>query len=224
MAVVDVPQADYYETLGIPRTADANTIKRAFHTLVREWHPDIADAPDAEARFRALAEAYSVLSKPEARRLYDKYGYRGHGNDALREIPWDETLTDTMRGSNVDIDLELRDFEAERGSRPTVTFHVQTACPDCLDADAEDGCERCGGSRVVEVERRLRVHTPPGLDDGAQLRVAGEGNHASSDGIPGDLLIRVHVLLPPRDPRAVRYVALALLLVAVVALALYLMR
>jgi curved DNA-binding protein len=224
MPVVDTPQADYYEILGIPRTADASSIRRAFHTLVREWHPDVADAPDAEARFRALAEAYSVLSKPEARRLYDKYGYRGQGNDALRQIAWDEPLTDTMRGSNVDIDLDLREFEAERGSRPTVTFHVQAVCPECEGADTDGSCERCGGSRVVEVERRLRVHTPPGLDDGAQLRVAGEGNHASSDGIPGDLLIRVHVLPAPRDPRAVRYVALALLLVAVAALALYVAR
>src|SRR5437667_11076522 len=71
---------DYYEVLGLSRDADGETIKRAFHSLARDWHPDVADAPDAEARFRELAEAYHVLSKRESRVLYDRFGYRGRGN------------------------------------------------------------------------------------------------------------------------------------------------
>ena len=80
---------DYYEVLGLPRDADDEAIKRAFHSLARDWHPDVADAPDAEARFRELAEAYGVLSKREARLLYDRYGYRGRGNQGFDEALWE---------------------------------------------------------------------------------------------------------------------------------------
>ena len=84
-----VAKRDYYEVLGLPRDADGDAIKRAFHGLAREWHPDVADAPDAEARFRELAEAYAVLSKREARLLYDRYGYRGRGNQGFDDALWE---------------------------------------------------------------------------------------------------------------------------------------
>lgn len=229
---------DYYEILGVPRDADSETIKRAFHGLVRQWHPDVSEGADAQTRFRQLAEAYSVLSKPEQRSLYDKYGYRGRGNEAFRGVGWDEDVAGVARGANVTLDLDLRSFEAELGSRPTVTFVVDGLCPECLgtghaatsngdgDGDRADEthCPACQGRGLAEAERRLRVRTPPGLEDGTQLRVVGEGNQAGPDAIPGDLLIDVHVSPPPRDPRAVRYIALALLLIAVAALALYVMR
>ena len=70
-------QRDYYEVLGIARDADADEIKRAFRRLARELHPDVSDAPDAEERFREVAEAYEVLSKRETRELYDRFGHAG---------------------------------------------------------------------------------------------------------------------------------------------------
>jgi DnaJ-class molecular chaperone len=76
----------------------------------------------------------------------------------------------------------------------------------------------------VETERKLRLRIPPGVDDGAQLRVGGDGNDAGAGSVPGDLLVRLHVLPPPKDPRSVRYIAFALLLVAIAALALYVVR
>jgi DnaJ-class molecular chaperone len=76
----------------------------------------------------------------------------------------------------------------------------------------------------VEEERRLRVRIPPGVQDDAQLRVSGDGHDAGAGSEPGDLLVRVHVLPPPKDPRSVRYIALGLLLVAIAALALYIIR
>jgi DnaJ-class molecular chaperone len=231
---VEPAERDYYDVLGVPRDADAAAIKQAFHTLIRQWHPDVAGATDAEGRFRELAEAYSVLSTPDTRRLYDEHGERAPGDDTIVQIPWDEQLADATRGSNVDLDLDLREVEAQRGSRPTVSVHVQVLCPVCLgtgrasgnggdsSASPTDGsCGRCGGARVVEAERRLRVQTPPGLVDGAQLRVAGEGNQGGADAIPGDLLIRVHVRPSPNDRPMVRYASLALLIVAIVLLAVY---
>ena len=107
---------DYYEVLGLPRDADDEAIKRAFHSLARNWHPDVADAPDAEARFRELAEAYGVLSKREARLLYDRYGYRGRGNQGFDEALWEARPAVAARGENAYVGIELRSFEASEGT------------------------------------------------------------------------------------------------------------
>jgi DnaJ-class molecular chaperone len=188
-----VLKRDYYEVLGVPRDADDETIRRAFQAQAREWHPEVAEAPDAEARFRELAEAYTVLSRRESRLLYDRYGFRGRGGGDV-----DIDVDDVAGGQHIHTELELRSFEAEEGTRRVISFRARSA--------------------GVESERRVRLRIPPGIEDGALLRVAGEGNEA------GDLLVRVHVLPPPQDRPWVRYLALALLLVAIAALVLYLVR
>src|SRR4051794_33198260 len=70
-------ERDYYELLGIPRDADDAQIKKAFRALARKLHPDVSDDPDAEERFKEVAEAYEVLSNRETRELYDRYGHAG---------------------------------------------------------------------------------------------------------------------------------------------------
>lgn len=253
---------DYYEVLGVAREADGDAIKRAFHGLARDWHPDVAEAPDAEARFRELAEAYSVLSKREARLLYDRYGYRGRGNQGFDEALWEARPPSVARGENVHLGIELRSFEAAEGTRRIVSYDAAVRCKACMgrgsvglpDPECEvcggtgrkrtvaslevanllqiepcsecvgEACSRCDGEGTVPAERRIRLLVPAGVDNGAQLRVSGDGHDAGAGSIPGDLLVRVKVLPPPRDPRAVRYIAFALLLTAIATLVLYVIR
>jgi len=253
-----VQKRDYYEVLELDRDADADAIKRAFHALARDWHPDVSNSPDAEARFRELAEAYAVLSKRERRLLYDRYGYRGRGNQGFDEALW-EARPPVVRGENVQIDIELKSFEAVEGARRIVDYKAALRCKACMgrgsvglpDPECEfcggtgrkrqtlalyfsdllqiedcpecvaEKCRQCLGEGIVQSERRIRLLVPPGVQDGAQLRVGAEGNDRGAGSIPGDLLVRVKVLPAPRDPRIVRYTALVLLLVAVATLVLY---
>ena len=251
-------KTDYYEVLGVARDADEEAIRRAFHALARECHPDVSRAPDAELRFRELSEAYSVLSKRESRLLYDRYGYRGRGNQGFDEALW-EARPRVERGENVHSALELKSFEADEGARRLVRYEATARCNGCMGrgiiGELDPDCEVCGGTgrrravadldvaRILQIatcpacggvtcqlcegtgmtstERRIRLIIPPGVDDGAQLRVSGDGHYAGLGSSPGDLLVDVSVLPEPRDPRVVRYLAFALLVVAVATLVVY---
>jgi DnaJ-class molecular chaperone len=225
---------DYYEVLGVPSDADDETIERAFHDRARECHPDVTDDPEADERFRELSEAYSVLAPPEVRNIYDSGDYRGRGDPAFEEALARAGLEAPRRGENVHLDLELRDFEARDGTRRLVRYPVAVRCRACMGhgsvhvpdpaSDLLDPCHRCDGQGVVETEQQVRLRIPAGVQDEAQLRVRGEGNDAGAGSVPGDLLVHVHILPSPKDPRFIRYVAFALLVLAVVTLIVYLVR
>jgi molecular chaperone DnaJ len=255
---VPAVKADYYEVLGIPRDADEDAVRRAFHTLARDCHPDVSDAPEDHQRFRELAEAYGVLSKPASRLLYDRYGYRGRGNHAYpEEVEAGEEPGE--RGDDVRAAIELEAYEATRGARKLVRYEAVSECPSCEGVGvlgepdpecAECGgtgqvrevsevaaahilrielcvacgllqCDECDGTGLVVAERVVRVRVPPGIEDGDQLRVAGEGGVGDPDAPAGDLLLDLAVKPEPRDPGLVRYLALAGMLAAVALLVAY---
>ncbi len=115
---------DYYDVLGVARGADAAEIKRAFRARARLLHPDVSDDPDAEGRFRELADAYAALSKPASRLLYDHFGYRGRG--AWTASPaqglFDLGERSKRRGAGDVAEVELGFYEAARGGRRSVRF------------------------------------------------------------------------------------------------------
>src|SRR5450756_2334149 len=70
-------QRDYYEVLGVARNATPDELKAAFRRLARQYHPDVNKAADAEERFKEINEAYAILSDPEKRAAFDRYGHAG---------------------------------------------------------------------------------------------------------------------------------------------------
>jgi len=170
---------DYYELLGVARNASDAEIKKAFRRLARELHPDVSEAPDAEARFREVVEAYEVLSKPETRELYDRYGHaglRGGGftpghvdfgslSDLFAAFFGDDLFaggrTGRARGGDIAAEVEIELVEAARGVTREVPFEVAVACGRCGGNGAEPGtrisaCPVCGGSGMLQqVSRSL---------------------------------------------------------------------
>jgi molecular chaperone DnaJ len=190
-------QRDYYEILGLDRSASDGDIKRAFRRLARELHPDVNDAPDAQERFQQVAEAYEVLSKPETRQLYDRYGHSGLRSggfepghfdfgslsDLFSAFFGDDMLGGTVRsrrarGADTAAQVEIDLAEAAQGVTKTVPFAVSVLCDRCGGDGAEPGtdvstCPTCGGAgRVQQVSRSVfgefvRTQTCP--------RCGGEG-------------------------------------------------
>ena len=77
---------DLYDLLGVARDADPDEIRAAYHRRAHELHPDVSDDPKAEERFREVSHAYSVLSKPRSRLLYDRLAYRGPGGGGFGPV------------------------------------------------------------------------------------------------------------------------------------------
>ena len=165
--------ADAYELLGVPRTADENQIKKAFRKLARELHPDVnPDDVEAEARFKEVAEAYEILSDPERRATYDRYGYEGlrSGGYAPTDFGAFGSLSDILGaffggdagffgggrggpagGGDVGATLTIDLADAARGTNAELRYEVVARCAKCHGNGAEPGtpitsCDRCGGS------------------------------------------------------------------------------
>jgi molecular chaperone DnaJ len=156
---------DYYELLGVSREADSETIRKAFRAAVRASEAVASDSPDADERIRELKEAYGVLSRPESRLLYDRYGYRPRASSELVEAHW-EAREPAVRGEDVRQELVLRSFETSKAASRLITFEAAQTCPECdgsgSAAQPDPNCPACGGTGRY-------VHRPTG--DAERLEV-----------------------------------------------------
>lgn len=203
-----VAYRDYYETLGVPRGASSDEIRRAYRKLARQYHPDVNKDPDAEDRFKEISEAYQVLSDPEKRERYDRLGSNWRAGD-------DVSGTADFGGFE-DVRVEFGDgagfgefsdlFESlfgagRRGTGPGPGF-ARTRRGADLEAELELSLREAaqGGHRWVRLAdgRSYEVTIPPGVRDGQRIRLAGEGAQGSGGGPQGDLFLRVRLRPDPR--------------------------
>jgi molecular chaperone DnaJ len=253
-------QRDYYEVLGVQRTASADEIKSAFRGLARQLHPDVNKAPDAEERFKEINEAYAVLSDPEKRAAYDRYGHAGVNqmggadysgmdfSDIFEELfgfgmgmggsgrgrsarsqrrgadlnyPVALTFEEAVFGCDKEVEITrdetcstCRGTGAEPGSSPQRCTTCQgkgevrqvrqtflgsmvqvTTCPACNGAGEviTKPCPACRGRGLERKTLKKTISIPAGIDNGQQMRLAGEGQPGANNGPNGNLYIEIQV-------------------------------
>jgi molecular chaperone DnaJ len=247
---------DYYEVLGVGREAANEEIKSAYRKAALRHHPDKNPGDQAaEERFKEAAEAYAVLSDPDKRARYDRFGHEGvrgpgggPGFDPTQFVDFADILGDffgfgfsgeSMRAARrngedlkadvalafedaafgAEVAVPLQRFEAcqscrgrgGKGGTSAVTcptcrgqgrvqfrqgfFAVARPCPDCAGSGGKvkDACPECRGEGRVRRARTLTIAIPAGVDDGARLRLTGEGNSGRPGGRPGDLYVLISV-------------------------------
>ncbi len=173
---------DYYEVLGVPQNAEATDLKRAYRKLAVQFHPDRnPNDNEAESRFKEAAEAYSVLSDPEKRALYDRFGHAGPERGGLgggfRDVgdvfsAFSDIFGDLfggMRGPSAGADIEtaveLTLQEAATGVTREVRYRRQASCEECRGSGAAPGtepetCPQCRGrGQVVHSQGFLMITT-----------------------------------------------------------------
>jgi molecular chaperone DnaJ len=171
---------DYYDVLGVARGADENEIKRAYRLLARKHHPDVnEDKAAAERKFKEINEAYEVLSDPQKRANYDRFGHAGtdggFGGAGAAEGFGDifdmffgaarsgatagPRRNGPARGSDLRYDVEITLEEAFSGTQRDISFKHLAACQTCKGSGAEPGtlisaCDRCSGTGVMRQVRQ----------------------------------------------------------------------
>jgi molecular chaperone DnaJ len=171
-------EGDLYELLGVARDASTAEIKKAFRGLARQLHPDVSDEADAEERFREVSEAYEVLSNPETRQLYDRFGHAGLKGGGFRPTHADfgslgdlfgaffgddlfGGATRRTRGADVAAEVAIELTEAAKGAKRPVSFQIAVTCATCKGNGIEPGtpvstCPTCRGSgRLQQVSRTV---------------------------------------------------------------------
>ncbi len=250
-------QRDYYEVLGVARSASQDEIKAAFRKLARQYHPDVNKEPDAEEKFKELNEAYGVLSDPQKRARYDQYGRAGLGDmGGFHDYSMDfgdlfEGLFESMgfssgrrvrrtprRGRDIQYQVDLSFEEAVFGVEKEVEITRDETCSACKGSGAEPGtapqrcatcngqgevrqmrqtilgaivqsttcptcggrgetiatpCKTCRGSGLERKTVRKKVSIPPGVTNGNQVRMPGEGQPGALGGPNGDVYLLLNV-------------------------------
>lgn len=209
---------DYYQTLGVAKTASEDEIKKAYRKLVRKYHPDVSKESDAQAKTQEINEAYGVLGDAEKRSAYDELG-RGHQYRAGQEFrpppDWGRGFGGGGAGGpggagqggfgGVDSDFfsdlfanfggggggRRRQQAPQRGedSHATLTIDLADSYQGATRTISLMVAERDAQDRIVTRERNLSVNIPKGVTAGQQLRLSGQGQPGAAG--PGDLYLEI---------------------------------
>jgi DnaJ-class molecular chaperone len=238
---------DYYQVLGVSRTATEKEIKSAYRKLARKHHPDVNPGDTkSEEKFKEIAEAYEVLSDADKRKKYDQFGHlgdawkhagesgfdfgqpgggrtqwrqpRNYANPEDLDISGDfadilgsflgggrgggrgagfrRPQPGPQRGEDLQYEVEITLEEAYAGTERALTLTMHESCPTCGGTGALHNrpCSTCGGAGVVERPKTLTVKIPKGVQDGAKVRLAGQGGPGQFNGHAGDLYLIPRIL------------------------------
>jgi curved DNA-binding protein len=224
---MSVQYKDYYQSLGVPRTASADEIKKSFRKLAREFHPDVAkDKKKAEEKFKEINEAYEVLSDADKRKKYDELGANWKSGAEFRPPPGYGGFGggQSFRGGRAAGGEEFHfggtgfsDFFEQMfgarmrgaggggfGRRGNVTEEDFAERGADIEGDIMVTLEEAarGSVRTVNVRHGDRneshqVKIPSGISEGQKLRLAGRGESGSGGGENGDLYLRVRFAKHP---------------------------
>jgi curved DNA-binding protein len=213
-----VEYKDYYQTLGVAKTASEDEIKKAYRKLVRKYHPDVSKEADAQAKTQEINEAYGVLGDAEKRTAYDELG-RGQQYRAGQEFrpppDWGRGFGGGGGGGpggpgqggfgGVDSDFfsdlfanfggggggRRRQQAPQRGddSHATLTIDLSDSYQGATRTISLMVAERDAQDRIVTRERNLSVNIPKGVTAGQQLRLSGQGQPGAAG--PGDLYLEI---------------------------------
>ncbi|MDR2107516.1 MAG: molecular chaperone DnaJ [Holosporaceae bacterium] len=256
---------DYYETLGISRSADDNEIKKAYRRMAMQYHPDKNKGDkEAEAKFKSLNEAYETLKDPQKRAAYDRFGHDAYKNASAggggtggggfssqgfsfsfggspfsdifeeyftagagyeraemrgNDLRYDTSITleEAFRGKEIELALRVNvkcdacgGTGSEGGTKPKTCpscrgsgrmhfsqgfFSIEKTCPACNGTGhiIERSCPDCRGAGRVNKSKILKVSIPAGIDNGARIKLTGEGEAGIRGGSSGDLYVFVSV-------------------------------
>ena len=204
---------DYYDILGVKRTASADEIKRAYRRLARKFHPDVSSEADADEKFKAVNEAYEVLKDPEKRTAYDNFGEHWEAGQDWQPPPdWAQEFNFKRSAG----ESEFSDFFeslfgggttfsnggfARRGGRRRMDGEDINASICIPIEDAYNGATRQisldmpeidGYGRTVQKRRTLNVTIPKGVKAGQRIRLEDQGVRGSGTGArSGHLYLKV---------------------------------
>lgn len=216
---------DYYQLLGVDRSATQDELKKAFRKLSREYHPDVNQNPSAEDRFKEINEAYEVLKDPQKRKQYDMFGanyrhgqqfdpsaYAGGGFDFSSIFGGAAGGAPRGRQGGAGRSAAFSDFfEAFFGAKQKQAQWASQGNPGAakgedLETKLTLSLEELyhGGSKKIAIDlegrgkpSELTIKIPPGTKDGMKIRLTGKGRPSRMGGPAGDLLLSVEVRRTP---------------------------
>lgn len=178
---------DYYDVLGVSKSASKDEITKSYRTLAKKYHPDVSKEKDAEEKFKEVQEAYEVLSDDAKRQTYDQYGHEGSqfqgfgggfegfsGFGGFEDIFGDffgggrrssaQAYTGPLKGENIERIMTVDFMEAVLGTKKTIRVEVEEDCNTCHGSGAKSNkdihtCHKCGGSGTIDVEQRTILGT-----------------------------------------------------------------
>ncbi|MGA7502163.1 MAG: molecular chaperone DnaJ [Isosphaeraceae bacterium] len=190
---------DFYEVLGVARDSEPDDVKRAYRQMALKFHPDRNPGDkDAEKKFKEAAEAYEVLSDPEKRQRYDRYGHAGLDGAAVHDFRSTDDIMSAFSdifggglfgdlfgerrrgprpGPDLLMKLEIELVEAARGTSRSIEVSRQEFCSDCRGSGSRKGtspttCNYCGGrGQIVQARGFFQVATTCPACGGDGVRV-----------------------------------------------------